>query len=42
MDSSPSNGVIVDNERQYIKRWGEDWDPRYGDIHFYAVSSSSR
>lgn len=34
VDSSPSNGVIADNDREYVKRWGDDWDWRYGDVHW--------
>jgi beta-mannosidase len=39
VDSSPSNGVIADNDREYVKRWGDDWDWRYGDVHWYAYES---
>jgi hypothetical protein len=34
VDSSPSNGVIADNDREYVKRWGDDWDWRWGDVHW--------
>lgn len=39
VDSSPSNGVIADNDQEYVKRWGDDWDWRYGDVHWYAYES---
>jgi hypothetical protein len=39
VDSSPSNGVIADNEREYVKRWGDDWDWRYGDVHWCVLKT---
>ena len=26
-------------DQEYVKRWGVDWDWRYGDVHWYAYES---
>ena len=35
--SSPSNGMLADDVRRgiHIQRWGDEYDPTIGDIHFY-------
>ena len=40
--SSPSNGMLTDNvERQlHIPRWGYEYDPSIGDVHYYDYESN--
>ena len=39
--SSPSNGMLADDIERgiHIQRWGDEYDERIGDIHFYDYDS---
>ena len=42
VDSSPSNGVVVDTAEMYVKKWGDPQSVHAGDVHFYKCVRRGR
>lgn len=40
VDSSPTNGPLVDAGSTYLKRWGNPQSPLYGDVHYYNYTGN--
>jgi beta-mannosidase len=39
ISSSPTKGTIVDNDEEFLLRWGWIGDTRYGSVHHYDYMS---